>query len=371
MTSEQLAIRVALGRVVGVGRHRWEQLMVRFGSAEKVLGASVRELAEVPNVGPAVARAIASADVEAAHRLIRKVEELGGTVLVLEDERYPRLLAEIPDPPLVLFALGCLELLRQPAVSIVGSRSHTRYGADVCRYFAAGLVRHGLVVVSGMARGLDAVAHTAALEAGGGTIGVLANGFGVVYPASNRALYDLVAKNGCLLTEEEPGERPYEGSFPKRNRLISGLARVTLVVEAHGKSGALITAGRALQQGRDLLAVPGPITSTASAGCNRLIQQGAKPALGLRDVLEEYEIGLAGVPSARLPSDLSEWERRVLELLEEGSAYVDDLAARLDLGAGETLATLTSLEIRGLVSQEGKVFRKRSPESFLDLVPRG
>jgi DNA processing protein len=368
ITGDALAIRMALARVPGIGYHRFEQLMARFGSAENVLGASIRELAEVPGVGPVLARSIAGADVDGARRVIGKVEDLGGAVLVPEDERYPPLLAEIPDPPLILFALGRVELLRQPAVAIVGSRSHTRYGAEVCRHFAAGLVRHGLVVVSGMARGLDAVAHAAALDAKGGTIGVLANGFGVVYPASNRALYDRVAQHGCLITEQEPGERPFEGSFPKRNRLISGLARVTLVVEAHSKSGALITAGRALQQGRDLLAVPGPITSEASAGCNRLIQQGAKPALGLRDVLEEYGIALRGVPSVHLPGDLTEWERRVLALLNDGSAHADDLAARLGWGAAETLATLTSLEIRGLVSQEGKIFRKRPPESLLELT---
>lgn len=366
LTAAQLAVRVALARVSGIGRHRWEQLMARFESPENVLGASVRELAEVPDVGPAIARAIARADVGQAARLVNQVEEMGGAVLVLEDQRYPPMLAEIPDPPLVLFALGRMELLQQPAVAIVGSRSHTRYGAEVCRHFASGAVRYGLVVVSGMARGIDTVAHTAALEAGGGTIGVLANGFGVVYPASNRALYDRIAKNGCLVTEEEPGEPPYEGSFPKRNRLISGLARVTLVVEANGRSGALITAGRALQQGRDLLAVPGPITSTASAGCNRLIQQGAKPALGLRDLLEEYGISLDGVASARLPSDLTERERRVLELLNDGAAHVDELAARLNAGAAETLAVLTSLEIRGLVSQEGKIFARRSPGSLLE-----
>jgi DNA processing protein len=368
MRAEDLAIRVALARVPGIGPHRWEQLLARFGSAENVLRASIPELAAVPDVGPGLARAIVQADLEAAHRLIQRVEESGGVVLPLGDRRYPPLLAEIPDPPLVLFASGRVELLQQPAVAIVGSRSHTRYGAEVCRHFAAGLVRHGLVVVSGMARGLDSAAHIAALEAGGGTIGVLANGFGVVYPASNRALYARVAQSGCLITEHEPGERPYEGSFPRRNRLISGLARVTLVVEAHGRSGALITAGRALQQGRDLLVVPGAITSPASAGCNRLIQQGAKPALGLRDVLEEYGIQVEGVPSVRLPSDLTAWERRLLELLNQGAAHVDDLAARLGLGAAETLAALTSLEIRGLVSQEGKIFRKRTPDGLLELV---
>ena len=163
-----------------------------------------------------------------------------------------------------------------------------------------------------------------------------------------------------MLTEFPPGERPNAGSFPRRNRLISGLARVTLVVEARERSGALITADCALTQGRDVLAIPGPITSPVSVGCNRLIQLGAKPALGLRDVLEEYGIALPEVPSAALPTDLSVEERRVLDVLALGPEQVDDVACRLAQPAADTLAVLTSLEIRGLVDQEpGKVFRSR------------
>jgi DNA processing protein len=210
-----------------------------------------------------------------------------------------------------------------------------------------------------MARGLDAAAHSAALDAGGGTIGVLGNGLGIIYPTANRALYQRVRRHGCLVTEFPPGERPNAGSFPRRNRLISGLARVTLVVEARERSGALITAGAALEQGRDVLAVPGPITSPVSVGCNRLIQHGAKPALGLRDVLEEYGISLPDVPSAALPTDLTADERRVLDGLAGGPEQVDEVASRLAQPAAETLALLTSLEIRGLVEQEpGKVFRR-------------
>jgi DNA processing protein len=259
----------------------------------------------------------------------------------------------------LLFALGRLGLLQQPAVAIVGSRSHSRYGAEACRHFAAGLGRAGLVVVSGMARGIDAVAHLASLDAGAGTIGVLGNGLGVVYPAANRALCDRVAALGCLLTEHAPGERPHAGSFPRRNRLISGLARVTLVVEASAKSGALITADCALAQGREVQAVPGPITSPTSVGCNRLIQQGAKPALGLRDVLEEYGLAPDDAPSATIPTDLTPDERQVLNALSVEPERVDDLGARSALDAGQVLAVLTSLEIRGLAVQEaGKLFRR-------------
>lgn len=334
---------VSLALTPGVGPVRHGALLQKFGTPEAAL-------ASMPRANPS-----------SGEKIVREVADLGGAVLVPEDERFPPALREIPDAPLLLFALGRLELLQGPAVAIVGSRSHTRYGAEVCRHFAGGLARAGLVVVSGMARGLDAIAHTAALDAKGPTVGVLGNGFGVIYPAVNRALYQRVAREGCLLTEMPPGEKPHPGSFPRRNRLISGLARVTLVVEARARSGALLTAGWAVDQGRDVLAVPGQITNPVSMGCNRLIQTGAKPALGLRDVLEEYSIALPGVPSASLPTDLTPEERRVLDALAAGEEHVDDVAAKVGSAPGETLAVLTSLEIRGLVSQTpGKVFRKRN-----------
>ena len=175
-------------------------------------------------------------------------------VLAPDDPRFPPALRQIPDAPTLLFAAGNLDLLCRTAVAIVGSRSHTRYGGEACRHFAGGLARAGVVVVSGMARGIDALAHGAALDVGGGTVGVLGNGLGVVYPAANRALYERVLREGCLLTEHAPGERPNAGSFPRRNRMISGLARATIVVEARERSGALITADCALGQGHDVLA---------------------------------------------------------------------------------------------------------------------
>jgi DNA processing protein len=335
-----------------------DQLLQAFQSPAAVLDAPHSSLLQA-RVSRACATAIRNADRALAERVVAHAAELDGQVLTPGDAGFPPALREIPDAPTLLFAAGRLDLLETPCVAIVGSRSHTRYGGEVCRHFASGLARCGLTVVSGMARGLDAAAHAAALDAGGGTIGVLGNGLGVIYPTANRALYQRVLAHGCLLTEFPPGERPNAGSFPRRNRLISGLARVTLVVEARERSGALITADCALTQGRDVLAVPGPITSPVSVGCNRLIQHGAKPALGLRDVLEEYGIALPDVPSAALPTDLSADERRVLDVLAWGPEQVDEVASRLAQPAAETLAVLTSLEIRGLVEQEpGKVFRR-------------
>lgn len=349
---------ITLALVPGIGRARMDVLLHAFGSPEAVLDAPLTSLREVPDIGTAAATAIKEADGSAVRLIVERAEALGAAILTPMDAGFPETLRQIPDSPTLLFAAGRLDLLAAPCVAIVGSRSHTRYGAEVCRHFAGGLARAGLVVVSGMARGLDATAHQAALDAGGGTVGVLGNGLGVIYPTSNRALYQRVRAEGCLLTEFPPGERPNAGSFPRRNRLISGLSRVTLVVEARERSGALITAHCAASQGRDVLAIPGPITSPVSVGCNRLIQAGAKPALGLRDVLEEYGIKLPDVPSAALPTDLSDDERRVLDILALGSEHVDEVASRLRQPAAETLAVLTSLEIRGLVGQEpGKLFR--------------
>jgi DNA processing protein len=349
---------VTLALVPGIGRARLDALLRVFGSPEAVLEAPIDRLKEVPEIGTAAATAIREANRKAGGRVLAQAAKMGAVVLTPRDPRFPEMLRVIPDCPTLLFVWGRLELLAMPCVAIVGSRSHTRYGAEVCRHFAGGLARAGLVVVSGMARGLDAMAHQAALDAGGDTIGVLGNGLGVIYPSANRALYERMRREGCLLTEFPPGERPNAGSFPRRNRLISGLSQVTLVVEAREHSGALITARCAADQGRDVLAVPGPITSPVSMGCNQLVQHGAKPALGLRDVLEEYGISLPDVPSAALPTRLSEDERRVLDILAMGSEHVDEVAQRLGAPLPETLAVLTSLEIRGLVEQgPGSRFR--------------
>jgi DNA processing protein len=349
---------VTLALVPGIGRARLDALLTRFETAEGVLAASEDDLCAVAGVGPAAATAIREASLERGARVIDRTKVMGGHVLVPEDARFPPRLREIPEPPMLLFALGRLELLDRPAVAIVGSRMHTRYGAEACRFFAGGAVKFGLVVVSGMARGLDAVGHRATLDAGGGTVGVLGNGLGVVYPSANKRLYEDVARDGCLITEFPPGERPNAGSFPRRNRMISGLAKVTLVVEARERSGTLITVDCALQQGREVLAVPGPITSPLSIGCNRLIQNGAKAALGLRDLLEEYGI-TEYQPAVSLVNDLTEPERNVLDAIALGLEHVDDIAAHLHWPVAEALAALTSLEIRGVIVQEpGKTFRR-------------
>ncbi len=279
---------LALALVPGIGSRRLGALLNRFESPGAALGAPRAALEAVPGFGKAAATAVANATRAPAQLAMQAADRLGARLLLPGDHDYPARLAEIDEPPTALFALGNLALLERPAVAIVGSRDHSAYGAEVTRWLAREAAGAGLAVVSGMARGLDALAHLGALDATGHTIGVLGNGLGVVYPAANRDLYRRVAERGLLLTEFAPGERPTVGSFPRRNRLISALARVTVVVEAALQSGALQTVQCALDQGREVMAVPGPITSAVATGTNALLRDGCAPLLELADLLAHF-----------------------------------------------------------------------------------
>ncbi len=348
---------LSLALVPGIGTVRLAMLLERFGSADRVVRAGARELCQVEGIHPAVAHAIVTMDRDAGRRALAGAEAIGAEVLVPEDDRYPAMLRTIPDFPLLLFAKGRLDLLEAPAVAIVGSRDHSHYGEEVCRALGRAATEAGLVVVSGMARGLDAVAHGAALDASGGTIGVLGNGFGVVYPMSNRGLYERVEREGLLLSESPPGERPHKGSFARRNRLISGLARVTVVVEAAEVSGTLGTVRFAQDQGREVLAVPGPITSPVSGGTNRLLRDGAGPLLELRDLLDHYP-EVHPTSGARRSKDGNDSTLdRLLATLRRQPLPAEDLVQRLGCSPEETMNVLTMLELDGKVRQEAGLYR--------------
>jgi len=363
---DEVASYLALAQVTGIGAARLRTLVAAFESAGAALRAPHGAIAALPGFSRAAATAIRASSPRAGHRILDQLDRLGACVLLPDDPAFPPLLSEVPDPPALLFAWGDPALLARPAVGIVGRRDHSPYGAEAARLLAAGVAGAGVIVVSGMARGIDAIAHAAALDAGGGSVGILGNGFGVIYPAVNRALYERMVARGCLVTELPPGERPHAGAFPRRNRLISGLAGVTVVVEAAPGSGALITADCALDQGRAVLAVPGPITSPSSLGCNRLIQQGAKPALSAADILEE--LGVPGAadpgPAARgdkaprsQPADLNDLQRSLWDALFTEPKHVDVLVATAGAGTSAVLTALTELEMRGLVRQQpGMVF---------------
>jgi DNA processing protein len=288
---DELSAYLSLAQIPGIGAARLRTLVAAFGSAGGALVAPHGAIAALPGFGPAAGAAVRSAGHRAGAAILTELDRLGATVLLPGDAGYPPLLREIAEPPAALYVWGNASLLARPAAAIVGSRNHTPYGAEATRLLAAGVAR-AAVVVSGMARGLDAVAHQAALDAGGDTIGVLGNGFGVIYPAANRPLYER-GRPRAVSHRAAAWRAAARQHLPRRNRIIAGLAGVTVVVEAAVGSGALITADCALDQGRSVLAVPGPITSPTSAGCNKLIQQGAKPALCVADVLEELGLSVA------------------------------------------------------------------------------
>ena len=366
MDDDERVAYLALTQVPGMGPARLQTLLSAFNTALGAHAAPFDVLRTLPGFSRAAATALKATPLDTGRKTVEAAAKLGAQVLLPSDPGYPPLLRHIPDPPPVLFALGNAELLLRPAAAIVGSRDHSGYGAGVCRTLSAAAAEAGVVIVSGMARGLDAVAHTAALDAGGATIGVLGNGLGVVYPAANRVLYDRVAADGLLLTEFPPGERPHVGSFPRRNRLISGLSRVTLVIEAAIGSGALITAGAALDQGREVMAVPGNITSLVSAGSNRLIRDGAAPVLEAADILQHFpEFATASSKTAHqpasrpLPEVLSPEEREFAGLFGVEAVHPDELATRFCRPIGEVLGLISGLEIAGVIEQcPGRLFRR-------------
>lgn len=371
MKYKGLAAWVALGLVPGVGPRRFGALLNRFKSLEAVWEAGEPELAAMREIGPAVAGAIAASrgkvDPEAE---IERARVAGARIICWDDGDYPELLKRIYDPPPLLYVKGKLPPSGSPAAAVVGSRRPSGYGLKVAETLARDLVARGVVVVSGMARGIDSAAHRGALGAGGPTVAVLGSGIDVVYPSENRGLYQRIALSGAVVSEFPTGTRPLSGNFPARNRIISGLSLGTVVVEAAEGSGSLITVDFALEQGREVFAVPGPVNSPTSHGPHRLIKQGACLVESAADILEE--LGLAPAKSAaaaplkepaasgpatsppRLAAStanppLTPPEASVLGRMGPLEASVDEIARAAGLPAQEAGAALIMLEIRGLV----------------------
>ena len=272
---------------------------------------------------------------------------------------YPPLLAELHDPPAALFVRGEVEALSETGVAVVGARSCSSYGAQVARALARDLARAGVLVVSGLARGVDGEAHRGALEGGGKTVAVLGCGIDRDYPRSHAELARCIVARGAVVSEYPPGVEPAPWRFPARNRIIAGLARATVVVEARERSGALITADFALELGRDVFAVPGEITSALSAGTNDLLRQGAAPMTSVRDVLDA--LGIASEPRA-LPSSLSDTAAALFLLLADGARDADELTRAAGRPSGDVAAALFELELAGLAAQGDGVYRALSPE---------
>lgn len=330
---ERLAA-LALSLVPGVGPVRYRELTQRHLSVTAALAAS-----------DAIQREAATS---AAGAAMERAARAGARLLLHVDEEYPSAIRDLPDAPPCLFAQGDTAIASRPCVAIVGMRRSTISGERVTRELAGALARAGACVVSGMARGIDGVAHRAALDAGGLTIAVLGTGIDIAYPVSHRPLHRQISERGLLLSEELPGDHASAGSFPKRNRLIAALARVTIVVEAGSRSGALITASHALDLGRTVAAVPGPVDVPQNAGSNGLLRDGAAFIGDVTDAL--VLMGLSAPHRAHIRSQpTSAAQRAVWDALENGSLDMDSLAACCGLPASECLGAVTALELSGAV----------------------
>ncbi len=366
-------------RADSVGPTTFAKLIKHFGSADRVLGASVSELAKVDGIGYKTAEQIATTrgkfDVAAELELAAK---LGVWIINLEDKRYPPALRQIYDPPPVLYIKGSLCREDNLAISIVGSRRCSLYGQEAASRFAHFLSSAGFTICSGMARGIDTAAHQGALSAGGRTIAVQGCGLAGIYPPENKKLFELIAESGACISELPLQYEPLSENFPPRNRIIAGLSLGTIVVEAGLRSGALISARMAMENNREVMAVPGKIDSPLSKGTHRLIKQGAKLIESVEDVmealghigeqLEGHVSAAAGKAAEKIERPLFEikelklsgHEKTIFESLGKEPLHIEQIIAGTDLAAGSVNAGLVSLRLKGLVKQlPGNLFVKR------------
>ena len=363
MTSAQATLTLAHSR--GLGPRRIKLLVAHFGSAEAVLAAPERELAALEGFGPGVLAGLAAARRSAwPAEELRRAAQLGVKLLALEDAAYPAPLSAIYDPPPVLYLRGELSALEpQPrSVAVVGTRDASAYGLRFAETLGAGLAAAGVLVVSGLALGVDASAHAGALASGGAgrTAAVLGSGVDVLYPPQNAALARRIAEGGGALLSEQPlGSGPRPGNFPARNRIVSGLSRAVAVIEAGAKSGALITADLALEEGRTVFAAPGRAGDPRAAGALELLRQGATLLTDTADILSEFgwqaQARAGAQPSRSAPNrpELPPEQRELLEHIGRlGAPLLDDLQALTGASASELLGRLTLLELAGLVAAQ-------------------
>jgi DNA processing protein len=368
---------LALALVPGLGPKLTAALLQRFGSASAARRASAEQLRRVPHIGDKLANDFAVAlrdlDVDAELALVARH---GVRLLPPGSPEYPAALATIPDPPPLLFVRGSLEPADARAVALVGSRNCSPYGTRTAERIAGGLARAGWTVVSGLAYGIDAAAHRGALEAGGRTLAVLAGGLSRIYPREHTKLADDVAASGALLTESSMKQEPLPGLFPARNRIISGICRAVVVVEANERSGALITAEHAAEQGREVFTVPGNVDSAASAGCLRLLRDGVRPVRNADDIIEDLG-GIAPIvappaepaqsadaptpPPSVEPPGLDPTGQRIWQVLAGQPRHIDELVRDLGMPVAQLSGALMMLEMKKVVRRlPGNQFERRA-----------
>lgn len=352
---------VGLSLVPEVGPVMSRKLISEIGSPENIFRAGADDLLAIRGLGKEKADSIREfRNWDRVEEIVKVTEEKGIRIVGYQDPCYPEVLKEVAGAPLVLYMKGDYCREDRFGIAVVGSRKHTHYGEVVTRKISGELATSGFTIISGMARGIDTLSHESALAAGGRTIAVLGSGLDVYYPAENKGLMEKITLSGCAVSELPPGTMPSRENFPRRNRLISGLSLGVLVVEATSQSGSLITANYALEQNKEIFAVPGQITSRNSDGTNGLIRQGAKVVLGADDIIEELAPVLRGFirkSDCRPPVEISEDEGRICGFLTREPKHIDLLSRESALPVHAVLNLLLSLELKGVVRQSnGKRF---------------
>lgn len=353
-----------LSSVPRIGPRKIRNLVAHFQSPAEVLRASPRDLIRVPGIEKKLASGIVhnKGGGKFADEQLRLVNRIGARIVTIWDAEYPELLRKTYDPPAFLFVLGKFSPCDKHALAIVGTRTASSYGQLIAESLARDFTQLGITVISGLARGIDTEAHGATLRAKGRTIAVIGSGLDVPYPPENRRLQELIANQGAVVSEFPMGTKPDATNFPRRNRIISGLSLGTIVVESGEDGGAMITASTALDQNREVFAIPGNITEKRSAGPNKLIREGrAKLVQRLEDILEElgpqlrYLLKREASPDPA--ADLTLFERRIVDKLTSEPIHIDELAELAETSTADALVSLLSLEFKGLVRQlPGKMF---------------
>jgi DNA processing protein len=346
---------IGFNRVNGIGSAKVRALIDHFGDLEHAWQATPLDLKAAGLDRKAFESFMHTRSTIDLDREVERVEKAGAKVVIWDDPDYPPLLKNIPDAPPTLYMKGQLTTAdREWTIAIVGTRKASAYGRQAAESLAAELTRNGITIVSGLARGIDAAAHEAGLGAGGRSIGVMACGIDQVYPIEHTRLADRLAEHGAVITEMPIGSPPEAGTFPARNRIISGLALGTIVIEAGETSGALITADRSLEQGREVFAVPGNIFSKASLGTNRLIKEGATLITSAQDVMEALNLKMIVEHSearAVIPEDAT--EAKLLSMLSHDPVHVDQIVQGSGLPITQVSSTLAMMELKGMVRQMG------------------
>jgi len=349
--------------VPGLGNIAFKNLLEAFGGPEEIFCATLADLMKVVGLRKEIAcRIVAREYTSDPDKVLSRLARRNARVITYADPDYPPPLREIHDPPMVLYVKGRDIPRKSPFVGVVGSRHPTHYGLKTAEKIGQGLARRGVGVASGMARGIDSAAHWGCLSGRGFTLAVLGTGIDTVYPYSNRKLYENIIRKGAVLTEFPLGTPPEPKNFPIRNRLISGLSRGVVVVEATMRSGSLITASVALEQGREVFAVPGSVHSFKSTGCHFLIKQGAKLVESPDDVLDELGMNYPFAPKTdtfkekSVPA-LEDSERTLYEIIGDYPLHIDEIAREVNMETGDVSGLLTRMELKGVIRQlPGKMF---------------